>query len=620
MRKSGIAIALLVPACLAGWLLAHRVPSAVATPVASIPDAEPAPSASGLADDNHDDDRSYVFRIPSGEPTALSCDEAKTIVQQVRAGLAYSPEGVEASAFAASAADWLDPHGLLSLAKDAPSLEAVERAAPDLLADIEGRRQRGCASATAPAAVLEGWATELRAAFDKGRRSPGTITATSAALDPVPPAGGAKETAEELGRRAGAFEAAYGHDGKRFADEARRRFFPPLDKAGWSKVVLASAVRAYVPLVDPHGEWAPFDEESRIYEVDLASRPPSRLWGRAVLTAIGVRVTESATPPLAVDDVVLSVANVATAGLPLEQVDQLGFASSDVKTPLPAVVLRAGKILSLDVGHIEEPAAPARAAAALPVERIAFGDGDALVVAIKDVRDDLGDDLAAVITEERERGPRKLAGVVLDLRGNGGGSTDGALGALSLFLPGAPLFAMKRRDGTVEIDRAPVPRERDRWTGAVATFVDGSTASAAEMIAGALAAYRRGTSVGATTFGKGCAQEYVDDDAHAGVLRLTTLVYALPDGSPVQRIGLAPQVRFPFAPQGDATSAAERESKLAHSAPPWRGMDIRDLSVVRSEDTSWPAHGGNVGPCKDAEACKALRLLGGSKRTPTAKH
>ena len=175
---------------------------------------------------------------------------------------------MKASAFAVSAADWLDPHGLLTLAKDAPSAQALQKAAPDLLADIEGRRQRSCASATAPGAVLESWVSELRDAFDKGRRAPGTIVAADAALDPIPPSGSARESAEELGRRAGAFEAAFGRQGKLYADEARRRFFPPLDKSGWARVVLASAVRAYVPLVDPHGEWAPFDEESRIYEVD----------------------------------------------------------------------------------------------------------------------------------------------------------------------------------------------------------------------------------------------------------------------------------------------------------------------------------------------------------------
>jgi carboxyl-terminal processing protease len=630
MRKKGWLAAGFVPiAIVATWAGLHAqrathvetvAAAAVATDAAaSASSADRAPKMDP-SDDSHDDERSYVFRIPSGEPTALTCEEARTIVDQVRAGLAYAPEGVHAAAFATSASDWLDPHGLLSLAKDAPTSRAIARAAPDLIADIEGKRRRSCDSALAPGAVLEQWSNDLREAFDRGRRAPAGLDVMIASLEPLPPTGLAREVAFEIGRRVGAFEAAHGAEAKPFADEARRRFFPQLDKAGWAKVVLASAVRAYVPLIDPHGEWAPFDEESRIYEVDLASRPPSRLWGRAVPTAIGIRVTDTAAPPLAVDDVVLSVSRVATAGLPLEQVDQLGFATSDAKTPLSAVVLRAGHIISVELGKTDDAGAPAHAAGELPSERIAFGEGDILVVEIKDVRDDLGDELAALIATERDRTTRKLSGVVLDLRGNGGGSTDGALGALSLFLPGAPLFAMKRRDGTIEIDRAPVPRERDLWTGPVATFVDGTTASAAEMIGGALATYKRGPTVGTATFGKGCAQEYVDDDAHAGVLRLTTLVYALPDGTPVQRIGLVPQIRFPFAPPQGDSSSSDREAKLPHSAPPWRGPDLRDPTALKSAETPWPSHGGSVGPCHDGDVCRALRTLGGPKRTPVAKH
>jgi len=639
MRKTGLLLLGALPLAFAAWgVRSGALRSAPHGPETELPGpvvvSEPAPPKMDPTDDSHDDERSYVFRIPSGEPTALSCEEARTIVDQVRAGLAYAPDGVPVSTFATSAADWLDPHGLLTLAKDAPTSRALAKVGSELVADIEGRRKRACESALGPGAALEQWSGELRDAFDRGRRTAaakheGAADKAKAALEPLPPTGLARDIAFEIGARVGAFEAVHGDAVRPYAEEARRRFFPPLDKHGWAKVVLASAVRAYVPLVDPHGEWAPFDEESRIYEVDLASRPPSRLWGRAVPTAIGVRIVDSPAAPLAKDDVVLSVSNVATAGLPLEQVDQLGFAateglgapkkSGDAKAPLSAVVLRGGKLVKLELGKPEETAPPPRALGDLPSERIAFGDGDVLLVEIKDVRDDLGDDLAAMIAEEREHGPRKLAGVVLDLRGNGGGSTDGALGALSLFLPGAPLFAMKRRDGTIEIDRAPVPRERDRWTGPVASFVDGTTASAAEMIAGALATYRRGPTVGTTTFGKGCAQEYVDDDAHAGVLRLTTLVYALPDGSPVQRVGLAPVIRFPFAPSADPSNS-DREAKLAHSAPPWRGPDLRETGAMKSAETPWPAHGGNIGPCRDAEACRALRLLGSPKRPAVAKH
>ncbi|MCL2777008.1 MAG: S41 family peptidase [Polyangiaceae bacterium] len=580
-----------------------------------------------------DSEDSYVFRIPSGEPTALSCEEARVIIEQVRGGLAYSPEAVPRVAFATATADWLDPHGLLSLATDAPTSRAIAVAAPELLADLEGRHHRQCISALGPGTVLEAWSNELRDFFDRGRLSHAGIDASVAAIEPLPVVGTAKEIAFEIGRRVGAFEATQGERGRAIGDEARRRFFPPLDKEGWAKVVIASAVRAYVPLVDPHGEWAPFDEESHIYELDLLSHPPRKLWEHAVPTAVGVRVSDGVVAPLADGDVILSVSHVATAGLPLEQIDQLGFASlegvaasplalsmqkASHEPPLMAVVLRDGALVSLNLAEAKGDADADTVADDLPSERIAYGDGDVLVVTIKDVRDDLGDDLAALLDAERSRSPRKLVGLALDLRGNGGGSTDGALGAISLFLPSVPLFSMKRRDGSIEVDHSPTPREHDRWTGPVATFVNGTTASAAEMIAGALAVYRRGVSIGVSTFGKGCAQEYVDDDAHAGVLRLTTLVYALADGSPVQRIGLAPQIRFAFQ-DSDNEGTSEREATLARSAPPWRGPDLRDPETKRQE-ALWPPSGGVVGPCKDADTCRALRLLGAGRRAALAKH
>jgi carboxyl-terminal processing protease len=315
---------------------------------------------------------------------------------------------------------------------------------------------------------------------------------------------------------------------------------------------------------------------------------------------------------------------VATAGLSYEQLEQLGYAASEARPPAAAVVLRAGSKLPLTMSIGEPPAAAKGAAAsddddiALGVDRVEYGDGDVAVVAIHDVHDDLGDALTRSMLRERERSGRSLVGVVLDLRGNGGGSTDGAIDALGLFIPGAPLFPMKRRDGSLETDRAPEPPNVDCWRGPVATLVDGDTASAAEMLAGALAAYHRGPVVGTTTFGKGCAQEYLDDEPHAGVLRLTTLLYALPDGSAVQRVGLAPTLRFPFT----TSEPNDREAFLAHAPPTWRGPDVRDRSIlVHAEDgtwsTAWPSHGGDVGPCKDPELCRALRLLGAAP--PTAR-
>jgi carboxyl-terminal processing protease len=246
----------------------------------------------------------------------------------------------------------------------------------------------------------------------------------------------------------------------------------------------------------------------------------------------------------------------------------------------------------------------------LPVEEIAYGESRALVVRLIDVPDGLGEDLARTIA--LAKGNPQFAGIVLDLRGNGGGSIDGATSALGLFLPGAPLFPLKHRDGAIETERAAEPPVEDRWTGPLAAIVDGGTASAAEMIAGALHAYRRGVVIGTTTYGKGCAQEYVDDVTGVGVVRLTTLLFALPDGSPVQRLGLHPD--FTIALPKPA-SVKDREADLPRAAPTWTGPDVRDPK--RIGEVPWPL-AKTVGPCKDEALCRALRALS-TKHADVAK-
>ncbi len=619
----------------AAALLALRRPSSHPQPggPGAIP-VEPAPAVVPASDDGppspgSDDTRSHAFRLPSGRAPSLTCEAARAIVAQARGQLGYAPQRVDATAFVEATVDWLDPYGLWSVAPDAVVTSAFERREHELIAELEGRGARNCDAATALGAALVPWVASLRLVFDAARaqiasKEDAETAASAAAFEGATVTRPAHVLAEALGRRVGAVERGLGPAARAYGDAARSRYFPDSGTAEWAGVVLAAAVRAYVPAIDPHGAWAPLDEESSVYEVDLEAHPPRRLWDKAERTAIGLKIESGAAPPLADGDVLLSLAGLATAGLSYEQNEQLGFAASDLRPAAQAIVLREGEkapitaFLDGSAADVKPSPAGAEDDDDLPVERFEYGEGDAIVVVIHDVRDDLGEELTRAILRERERPGRTLEGVVLDVRGNGGGSTDGAIDALGIFIPGAPLFPMKRRDGSLETDRAPEPPGVDRWRGPVATLVDSDTASAAEMIAGALSSYRRGPTIGGTTFGKGCAQEYLDDDAQAGVVRLTTLLYALPDGTPVQRVGLVPTIRFAFA----AADATDREAALPHAPPTWRGPDVRDRAILaHAEDgtwsTAWPPHAGNVGPCKDAEVCRALRLLGVSG--PTAR-
>ena len=76
---------------------------------------------------------------------------------------------------------------------------------------------------------------------------------------------------------------------------------------------------------------------------------------------------------------------------------------------------------------------------------------------------------------------------------------------------------------------------------------------------------------------------------------------------PVQAVGLTPTIElFPSHPSKDD----EREATLPHAPPAWHGPDVRDRGWDRWE-TAWPAHDNRVGPCKDADVCRALRAVGG---------
>jgi carboxyl-terminal processing protease len=406
----------------------------------------------------------------------------------------------------------------------------------------------------------------------------------------------------------GALHAVYGDSIAPFAQAARARAAPDLAAEAWARVVTAAALRAYVPQLDAHGAWAPSDEELSIYDLALEADPPARLWTDRLRTALGVRVEHGALAPLLDGDVVLQVSGVPLAGMSVEQVDQLSVLSdSRPGMPTRVTVLRAGERAPLDLaigapkgdGGGDSGDAPPE----LTVTLVPYGEGHAALIPIGDVPDDLGARLSAAL--DRARAARDLRGVMLDLRSNGGGSTDGAMAAIGLFLPGVTLFPMKRRDGGMEIERAPdVPADK-RYAGPLAVLVDGDSASAAEMIAGGLASYHRAVVVGDRTYGKGCAQEYLDDDAHAGVLRLTTLLFALPDGSPVQKTGIVPNLRLLLTP------ASEREATLTRALGPWRGPDVRDAGRVH--DVPWPNHGGRTGPCPDATVCRALRALGAQR-------
>jgi carboxyl-terminal processing protease len=556
-----------------------------------------------------------ALELPSGAPPQLSCRDARRIIKQVRDRLADPVVQRDEAHFAELLTGWLDPHGLWSAAPDAPARALIRSTGQDMFAELElnPRAAEPCTAAERIGEVTRSWVEELRTVFTEAEQQAPFVGDARAfsivsedAFEDDPVTRPARTLARELGRRSGVLRQAYGPSGARAAGHAAERLFPALSRVQWTEVVLAAAVRSYVPSVDVHSQWAPLDEEWTLYAADAAAPAPERLWRHVARTVAGVRVLGS-SGPLHDGDVVLRVGGVATAGLSVEQVEQLAVLEPIAGEALREVeLLRAGdarpRVIGLQLAadasaeqHVDS------AEPALTQTRVRYGRSEVLVISVPDVSDWLGDALAEIVAARASDPP---AGIVLDLRGNGGGSTDGAAAALGVFLPAVPSFPLRRRDGGIEIDRTVRAAPDARWSGPVAALVDGYTASAAEMIAGALESYDRGPIMGSRTFGKGCIQEYFDDRAGAGVLRLTTMVFALPDGSPVQGVGLKPTIDLPLA------APAESEALFRSRAAPWTGPDVREPSAMGG--ARWPNHGGSVGPCGDPVLCTALRRLGPS--------
>ena len=135
---------------------------------------------------------------------------------------------------------------------------------------------------------------------------------------------------------------------------------------------------------------------------------------------------------------------------------------------------------------------------------------------------------------------RGAEGLLLDLRGNGGGLLQEAVLVASVFLEGGEVVTTRGRTKPERV--FPAEGEAIDEDVPMVVLVDGGTASASEIVAGALRDHERATLVGERTFGKGSFQE-IQPLSNGGVLDLTVGSYFLPDGEGISSKGLSPEVK-----------------------------------------------------------------------------
>ncbi len=186
-----------------------------------------------------------------------------------------------------------------------------------------------------------------------------------------------------------------------------------------------------------------------------------------------------------------------------------------------------------------------------------------------------------------ELSEQEIDGLILDLRGNGGGSLSEAVDLAGLFITRGPIVQVRDREGRKEVLKDPDAKQV--YDGPLVVLTDALSASASEIVAGAIQDYGRGIVVGAqTTHGKGTVQQVVDldmfieqmtgnstTDQRAGALKITTQKFYRISGGSTQNRGVLSDIVLPSPWDGLDVYESDLDNAL-----PWDEIEPARFSVV----------------------------------------
>src|ERR1700742_4224681 len=232
-------------------------------------------------------------------------------------------------------------------------------------------------------------------------------------------------------------------------------------------------------------------------------------------------------------DLITSIDGDAVQGLSLEQA--VNKMKGPVHTSTKLKIERKGAEKPIDVSIERE---------IIQVKAVRFhtDGGDIGYIRIKSFNEQTTDELRKAIADISKQIPQdKLAGYVVDLRNNPGGLLDQAVSVVSTFLA--------RGEGVSS--RGRTPEETQRYTAKggdltkgkpLVVLINCGSASASEIVAGALHDHKRATLIGTRSFGKGSVQTIIPLGTGNGALALTTARYFTPSGHSIQAKGVTPDI------------------------------------------------------------------------------
>ncbi len=223
--------------------------------------------------------------------------------------------------------------------------------------------------------------------------------------------------------------------------------------------------------------------------------------------------------------------------------------------------------------------------------------GDVGVISVNEFSRDVGKDVNIAINDLKAQVAKtpqgKLAGLVLDLRSNPGGSLDEAVALSDLFLDKGDIVSQRGRVASEnQFYRAETMFKGDAIKGMpMIVLIDAGSASASEIVAGALQDQHRAVIMGERSFGKGSVQSLIGLDKTSAV-KLTTARYFTPSGHSVQEGGIDPDIRVPQLSDPDAKARADRavrESDLRGHLINEASLDDKELETDKKDDPRFTA-------------------------------
>jgi carboxyl-terminal processing protease len=224
--------------------------------------------------------------------------------------------------------------------------------------------------------------------------------------------------------------------------------------------------------------------------------------------------------------------------------------------------------------------------------------GDVGYIRLASFNEESDTKLREAIDKLKAQSKNGLHGIVFDLRNNPGGLLDQAVDICEDFIP----------EGEIVSTRARHPDESQRWdakgtdlTGGLpmVVLINGGSASASEIVSGALQDHRRAIIMGTRSFGKGSVQTVIPM-GNDGAIRLTTARYYTPSGRSIQGLGIAPDVTVAETREDEPHYLPDREADLNHAlknegaSAPTKAPAARDDIPPQAKDipakppANWP--------------------------------